>query len=532
MLRPFFAVNGGTVPALTGTSTGWSENVRVGNIVYLDTSEIEDNEIAMELGDITEYTRYCEVSPIAMMGVCASAIPFSDHNQSARNCFQSSMMKQAMGIPVLNYMTRTDNMLNVLDYSQRPLVSTVVARAAKMDDMPSGINAIVAIACYTGFNQEDSVIINQSAIDRGLFSSTTYKTIVYEEKRTNNHSYERVGLHDLKTKSTKWFTKVGLNGIVGRGTRISENDVLISKMCITTGKDGSETRADTSLRAQKDQLGVVHEVIETTNLDGYPMIKIVIRQSKIPEIGDKFASRSAQKGTLGITYRQEDMPFTADGIVPDIIINPNAIPSRMTIAQLLECVLGKVGTIEGTFNDATPFSTNSVNISDSICNRLETLGYDREAKEEMFNGMTGEKFRVKIFIGPTYYQRLKHLVSDKMHARAGGDVQILTKQPLEGRSRGGGLRLGEMERDALIAHGAASFLRERLYTMSDPYEIKVCVKCGTTASKVGTCRNCDCDDIRSVQIPYACRLLFAELETMSIKSDIVVKNGVVSVSPR
>ena len=529
MCRPFFTVHAKSIPALCGSVSSWAANVSCGNIVYLDTSEIEDNVIAMELSDVTEYTKYCEVSPIGMMGICAGAIPFADHNQSARNCFQASMMKQAMGVPVLNYNVRTENMINVLNYSQRPLVSTIVARATKMDDMPSGINAIVAIACYTGFNQEDSVIINQSAIDRGLFASTTYKTIVYEEKRINNNSYERVMLHDIKTKSTKWFTKLGSNGIVKPGIVVRENDVLISKMCITTTKNGTETKTDSSLCVQHDQVGVVHSVIETTNIDGYPMIKIVIRQSKIPEIGDKFASRSAQKGTLGITYRQEDMPFTAEGIVPDIIINPNAIPSRMTIAQLLECVLGKVGCLEGTFNDATPFTPNSVDIADSICDRLEAFGYSGESKDEMFNGMTGEKFHARIFIGPTYYQRLKHLVSDKIHARAGGDVQILTKQPLEGRSRGGGLRLGEMERDALIAHGAASFLRERLYTMSDPYEIQVCTECGATISKQDECRNCGSDEIRTVQIPYACRLLFAELETMSIKVDIVVNNGVASV---
>lgn len=520
MMRPFFRIVNGKVLALEKADLGWKNLVSNNCIIYLDTNEIESYEIAMEFSDITQTTEYCEIFPISMLGICAAAIPFSDHNQSARNCFQASMMKQAMGIPLTNFSHRTDNMLNVLDYVQKPLVSTVVARSSGMDDMASGINCIVAIACYTGFNQEDSVIINQSALDRGLFCSTSYKTIVYEEKRTDNTSYEKIMLHDYKSKNCKWYKKLDNNGIIKEGTKIYTNDILISKLYISMSKDNIETKRDSSLCTQHDQEGVVHKVIITTNNEGYQLIKIVIRQRKIPEIGDKFASRSAQKGTLGMTFTQEDMPFTKDGIIPDIIINPNAIPSRMTIAQLLECILGKAGIIEGTFNDSTPFSKNSVNIVESICDRLEKVGFNRDGDEVMYNGFTGEKIKAKIFIGPTYYQRLKHLVSDKIHARADGDVQILTNQPLEGRSRGGGLRLGEMERDSLIAHGTSGFLRERLYTMSDPYEIKVCNSCGTTLSKQDECRNCDNDEISSVQIPYACRLLFTELEAMSLKVNI------------
>lgn len=527
LMRPFFKtcdkkflqkVYSGTLE-----NASWSSLVDSGHIVYLDTNEIEDSEIAMEYSDALENPEfpYCEIAPIAMLGICAAAIPFADHNQSARNCFQASMMKQAIGVPVLDIASRTDTVIHGMNYTQRPLVSTVVSRACGMDDMPSGINAVVAIACYTGFNQEDSVIINQSAIDRGLFVSTSYKTIVYEEKRIDSNSYEKVTLHNIMPRNAKWYNKLDDAGIVRQGMRVVKGDVLVSKISVIS-KPGAESQRDSSICTQHDQEGVVHRVIVTTNTDGYQLIKIVIRQTKIPEIGDKFASRSAQKGTLGMTFRQEDMPFTRDGIVPDIIINPNAIPSRMTIAQLLECVLGKAGAMEATLNDSTPFTANSVNVADEICNRLASVGFERDGSEMLCNGMTGELMRAKVFIGPTYYQRLKHMVGDKIHARADGDVQILTNQPLEGRSRGGGLRLGEMERDALIAHGTSTFLRERLYTMSDPYEVVVCYGCGSTQSKQHECRNCGSDDFRAVQVPYACRLLFTELESMSVKVDLRV----------
>jgi DNA-directed RNA polymerase II subunit RPB2 len=527
LLRPFFQTRDKAfleqvyTDALAAPS--WSALVDSGNIVYLDTNEIEDSEIAMEYSDALENPsfQYCEIAPVAMLGICAAAIPFADHNQSARNCFQASMMKQAIGVPVLDIANRTDTVIHGMNYTQRPLVSTVVSRACGMDDMPSGVNAVVAIACYTGFNQEDSVIINQSAIDRGLFVSTSYKTIVYEEKRIDSNSYENVMVHGITTRNAKWYTKLDSAGIVREGASVVKGDVLISKVSVVS-KIGAESQRDSSICTQHDQEGVVHRVIVTTNTDGYQLIKIVIRQTKIPEIGDKFASRSAQKGTLGMTFRQEDMPFTREGIVPDIIINPNAIPSRMTIAQLLECVLGKAGAMEATLNDSTPFTANSVNVAQSICDRLQSAGFERDGSETLYNGMTGESMRAKVFIGPTYYQRLKHMVGDKIHARADGDVQILTNQPLEGRSRGGGLRLGEMERDALIAHGTSCFLRERLYSMSDPYEVMVCYGCGSTVSKQHECRNCGSDDFRAVQVPYACRLLFTELESMSVKVDLRV----------
>jgi DNA-directed RNA polymerase II subunit RPB2 len=247
------------------------------------------------------------------------------------------------------------------------------------------------------------------------------------------------------------------------------------------------------------------------------MIKVTIRNQKIPEAGDKCASRSAQKGTIGLVMSQEDMPFTQDGITPDILINSLCLPSRMTVSQLLETVLGKACCMEGSYGDATAFSSNSDNIAEHICDRLEKNGFERTGWEMLYNGMTGLPIKAKIFIGPVFYQRLKHMVSDKIHSRSHGHVTTLTRQPLEGRSREGGLRFGEMERDAMIGHGASRFLKERLFDKSDIYQIYVCDGCGNIATTQQYCKACDSDQISKCNLPYASKLLFQELMAMSIK---------------
>ena len=253
------------------------------------------------------------------------------------------------------------------------------------------------------------------------------------------------------------------------------------------------------------------------------MVKVIIRTYRIPEVGDKFASRAAQKGTCGQVFSQEDMPFTSDGICPDIIINSHCIPSRMTVNQLMECLLGKTCSLDGTFGDATPFTNKSSNITDNICNKLQSSGFEKYGYETMYNGMTGEPLDAQIFIGPTYYQRLKHLVSEKIHSRARGHITTLTRQPLEGRSRNGGLRFGEMERDCMIAHGVSRFLKERLFDQSDPYKINVCNICGNFATTQSECRSCNTDNISMVNLPYASKLLIQELNAMSIKTVITSK---------
>jgi len=462
------------------------------------------------------------------------------------------MGKQALGIFATSYKIRTDTIAHVLNYPQRPIVSTKASEFMGFNDMPSGINAIVAIMSYTGFNQEDSVILNQSAIDRGLFSVTSYRTLSDSEKKGGSYSYETIKVPpsssiDVKQGAPGYFRRkngnyslLDENGVIrvrsegdkGHSIHVKKGDVIIGKVMTKSSKSGDETYTDCSLTIKNGEEGIVDRVIQSITPQGYKMVKVVIRLERTPEVGDKFASRAAQKGTCGATYRQEDMPFNSEGICPDIIINPHCIPSRMTVNQLLETVLGKACVIKGEYGDSTPFTSSSTNgAAERICGLLAEAGmenaskggvaYERSGWETLYNGMTGEPVKAKIFMGPTYYQRLKHMVSDKMHARAHGHVTTLTRQPLEGRSRDGGLRFGEMERDCMIAHGASRFLKESLFDRSDAYQIIVCNKCGMITSSQEECISCSKDKVSTCNIPYAAKLLIQELMAMGIK--VVIK---------
>ncbi|KAJ7040416.1 DNA-dependent RNA polymerase II second largest subunit [Mycena alexandri] len=445
---------------------------------------------------------HCEIHPSMILGICASIIPFPDHNQSPRNTYQSAMGKQAMGIFLTNFLIRMDTMANILYYPQKPLATTRSMEYLKFRELPAGQNAIVAILCYSGYNQEDSVIMNQSSIDRGLFRSIYYRSYMDLEKKSGHGTYDK--LED--------------DGLIAPGTGVAGEDIIIGKTA-PIPPDSEElgqrtrvhTRRDVSTPLKSTESGIVDQVLITTNSEGMKFVKVRVRATRIPQIGDKFASRHGQKGTIGITYRQEDMPFTAEGIVPDIIINPHAIPSRMTIGHLVECLLSKVATLIGNEGDATPFTDLTV---ESVSAFLKQKGYQSRGLEVMYHGHTGRKLQAQVYLGPTYYQRLKHMVDDKIHSRARGPVQILTRQPVEGRSRDGGLRFGEMERDCMISHGIAGFLKERLFEASDAYRLHVCDICGLTAIAnlpAGIKRPCS-----QLYIPYAAKLLFQELQSMNI----------------
>ncbi len=500
--------------------TNWADLVDRNIIQYLDNSEIEEFVIAMTKEDMNKFhCDYLEISPSLMLGVMGGMIPFSDHSQSPRNAYQSNMGKQAVGLFATTYQHRVDTIVNVLDSPQRPLVSTELSKIMGFDDMASGINAIVAISTYGGFNQEDSIIINKSALDRGLFSITSYRTLVLaEKKRGSSANSESISLPPLICrKKDVNYSKLDKNGVIKVGQEVKRNDVVIGKVYKKV-KNGIEEIIDCSLSAKNNEQGIVDRIIQTTTLEGYKMIKVVVRKQKIPEVGDKFAARSAQKGTVGMVFRQEDMPFTAEGIVPDIIMNPHAIPSRMTINQLMECLIGKSCALDGTFGDASPFKNSNKDIIEKVSNNLVKNGYEKYGTETMYNGFTGEIINSKIFIGPTYYQRLKHMVSAKIHSRNSGYVTTLTRQPLEGRSRDGGLRFGEMERDCMIAHGVSRFLKERLFDQSDPYTVNICNTCGNFSANEDQCKICNADIIKKVNMPYAAKLLFQELNTMGIKT--------------
>ena len=525
LLRPLFNIENKKLTIsdmIFQNCSTWDNLVEQNYIQYLDSYEIENKVIAMFQKDIEDYHNYCEIHPCTMLGIGASMIPFPDHTQSPRNTYQASMVKQALGIYSISNNIRADTTVHMMQYPQKPRVYTQTSEFFHMNDLPYGINAIVAIMCYTGFNQEDSILINQSAIDRGLFRTTVYKTVVVEEKKIGNNCFDIVSVPNKNIQKKQYnYQKLDDKGIIQVGEKVNEGDVLVGRVMTQSTKNGENIETDTSVVARKGEDGVVDKVFISKSPNGYLLVKVKIRNMRIPEIGDKFASRHAQKGTVGMVFRQEDMPFTIDGITPDIIMNPHAIPSRMTINWLLECLGGKSGVIKNEVRYATPFTSHSTNVVEDLQDKLRECGFNSNGNEMLHNGFTGVPFQVEIFIGPVYYQRLKHLVKDKIHARDHGNVQSLTRQPLEGRSRNGGLRFGEMERDCIISHGASAFLKERLFDMSDPYAMKICSKCGEIASQQKTCRKCKHDYLQNTAVPYAFKLLMQELMAIGMKISIM-----------
>ncbi|MCJ1429284.1 DNA-dependent RNA polymerase II [Sticta canariensis] len=520
-----------------------SRQIQAGYVMPEPSIDDPNKRVKAPLNPTAHTWTHCEIHPSMILGICASIIPFPDHNQSPRNTYQSAMGKQAMGVFLTNYDQRMDTMANILYYPQKPLATTRSMEFLKFRELPAGQNAIVAIACYSGYNQEDSVIMNQSSIDRGLFRSLFYRSYTDQEKRIGMavvEQFEKPMRSDTLKLKHGTYDKLDDDGIVAPGVRVSGEDIIIGKTA-PIAPDAEELGQRTKLHVKRDvstplrstENGIVDQVLLTTNAEGLRFVKVRMRTTKIPQIGDKFASRHGQKGTIGITYRQEDMPFTSEGVVPDLIINPHAIPSRMTIAHLIECQLSKVSSLRGFEGDATPFTEVTV---DSVSRLLREHGYQSRGFEVMYNGHTGRKLVAQVFLGPTYYQRLRHMVDDKIHARARGPVQILTRQPVEGRARDGGLRFGEMERDCMIAHGASAFLKERLFEVSDAFRVHICDICGLMTPVANLkknsfeCRPCkNKTRISQVHIPYAAKLLFQELASMNIAARMYTKRSGISV---
>ena len=502
------------------TLNGWCQiKNMIPNITQI--ARLDNNKV---IYDILNY-----ILPVSDRYVCDITVESENHSFItsggilSSNCAQA---KQAMGVYATNFNERMDKTAYVLSYPTRPLVDTRVMNIIKLHENPSGCNINVAIMTHTGYNQEDSLLVNKGSIDRGLLQITISHTEKDEDKQKINGDEEiRCKPDPAKTKGMKFgnYNKVNSKGLVPENTLIENRDIIISK--ITPIK---ENRNDHTKVIKYEDGSRQYKTVEETyidknyidrNGDGYSFAKVRLRSLRKPVIGDKFSSRHGQKGTVGNIIPEEDMPFTKDGIRPDIIINPHAIPSRMTIGQLKETLLGKVLVELGLFGDGTSFGELTV---DEISKKLLELGYEARGNELMYNGLTGEQIECDIFMGPVFYQRLKHMVNDKQHSRSIGPMVNLTRQPAEGRSRDGGLRFGEMEKDAMVSHGASKFTRGRMYDASDKYQVHVCKKCGLIASyndelHIHCCRTCNNRvDFAYVEIPYACKLLFQELTTMNV----------------
>jgi DNA-directed RNA polymerase beta subunit len=521
LLRPLFALGPRNKVLYKENPNGsWDDHVRDGSIVFREVWELEQSVVAMCEEDLKKNRcDYLEIYPAGtMMAVMASAIPLSNHSQSPRNAYQASMGKQAIGVPSLAYQTGYDTTLHVINSPQQPITKNKMINVLKFNEMIHGANPIVAIMTFSGFNQEDSIILNKASLDRGLFTTTTYKTIVEEEKKNDSICFPKFQYRNRNYD----YSHLNSEGLVWkRNTWLKKGTVVIGRMSKKMVKNSEGFRVaemtDTSITIKHGEEGYLDRVLSTLTNDGVRVVKIRIRIPKIPEIGDKFASSTAQKGTCGMIFPEEDMPFDKDGIKPDLIMNPHAIPSRMTINMLIEMGFNLAGCKLGARMDATPFE--HPNVEDELKDWADKAGLETFASR-MMDGRTGEMLPSRIFMAPCFYQRLKHQVSDKIHSRVVGPVDPMTHQPVAGRSRDGGLRFGEMEKDCMLSHGSTRVLKECLFDKSDNYTIPVCTKCGDVPDKRTFCTTCEESSVEMKNMPYATKLLYQELLGMGLNLKI------------
>lgn len=511
----------------------WEDLIKTGIIEYLDAEEEENSYIALREENLTPEHTHLEIDPSTILGLSASFIPYAEFDRGDRVNYGAKMVGQSIGLFIANYLNRVDTKSNILVYPQIPLVQTHAHRIIGYKKHPNGSNVIIAIASFQSFNTDDAIIINASSIQRGLFWSFMHRTYEAEQKRYMGGQEDVVGIPEPGVRGyagEEAYKHLPEDGIVNPETEMNSDEILVGRISplrflgtIDQFITGIENIRETSVRLRHGDSGIVDRVFLTETTDGTKLVKVVIRDLKIPEIGDKFASRHGQKGVIGLITPQEDMPFTEEGIVPDIIFNPHGIPSRMTVGQLLEPLAAKVAALSGETAYSPPFSPTP---EKEIREELKSYGFRNDGKEVLFDGRNGKRFEAEIFIGPCFYQRLDHLVSNKIHARSRGPVTLLTKQPTEGRSKEGGLRLGEMEKDVLISHGAALVLKERFD--SDKTVIPICSECGLVAifNRINNkkyCPVCGESKIIDVEMSYAFKLMLDELKSMLIYPKIVLK---------
>ncbi|MEM4267407.1 MAG: DNA-directed RNA polymerase subunit B [Candidatus Woesearchaeota archaeon] len=540
--RPLIIVKNG-VPLLTEKQVAqlerneisWSDLIDQGIIEFLDANEEENALVAFRPEELTSEHTHLEISPLAMLGLCTSLVPYSNYSPPARINMGSKNQKQALGFYAANYLVRLDMDVNLLETPQVPIVKTIMHDISDYKIHPSGQNLVVAVMSYKGYNMEDAIILNKASIERGIGRSTYYRPVTSEELRYSGGLIDEICVPDKDVKgykSERDYRFLEGDGIIYPEAQVKEDDVIIGKTSpprflssIDEYSLTSNMRRESSSSLKHGEKGIVDFVLITENEEGNKLVQVRIRDLRVPEVGDKFTSRHGQKGVVGLIVNHTDMPFSAKGIVPDIIFSPHSIPSRMTVSHLIEIIGGKVGALSGRYIDGTTFDAEP---EERLRQELLSLGFREDGTETMYNGLTGEMFEAKIYVGNMYYLKLKHMVANKIHSRARGPVQLLTRQPTEGRALEGGLRLGEMEKDTFVAHGASLLLKERFD--SDKTIVPVCEECGLLAiydefKKHSYCPICgDGVEISKIEIAYAFKLLLDEIKSLGIYPKLELKN--------